>query len=109
MSGSSPDNANAVNLTSTTTAPTQSVPSHPSDGIGDPFNHVGDGIFLQTNTAQGLAGICVWVALFLTCQQVSSNIFLTSKKKTHYLQYVANHSMSTVWQLNLVLFSVFKN
>lgn len=95
MSGSSPDNANAVNLTaSTTTAPTQSVLSHTSDGISDPFNHVGDGIFLQTTTAKSLAAFCVWVALFLTCQQVSSNIFLTSKKKTHYLQYVANHSVS---------------
>ena len=32
--------------------------------------HVGDGIFLQTKTAQGLAGFFVWVALFITCQQV---------------------------------------
>lgn len=75
MSGSHP-----VNLTSTTTiSPPQShlmqststVSPHSSKGIDDPFNHVGDGIFLQTNTAQYLAGICVWVALFLTCQQVS--------------------------------------
>lgn len=36
----------------------------------DPLSHVGDGIFLQTKTAQGLAGAFVWVALFLTCQQV---------------------------------------
>lgn len=27
-------------------------------------------IFLQTRTAQGIAGIFVWLALFLTCQQV---------------------------------------
>lgn len=27
-------------------------------------------IFLQTHAAQGIAGIFVWVALFLTCQQV---------------------------------------
>lgn len=36
----------------------------------DPLSHVGDGIFLQTKTAQGIAGAFVWVALFLTCQQV---------------------------------------
>lgn len=37
----------------------------------DPLiSHVGDGIFLQTKTAQGLAGIFVWIALFITCQQV---------------------------------------
>lgn len=36
----------------------------------DPLSHVGDGVFLQTKTAQGIAGIFVWVALFITCQQV---------------------------------------
>lgn len=36
----------------------------------DPLAHVGDGIFLQTKTCQGLAGIAVWVALFITCQQI---------------------------------------
>lgn len=79
MSGSSPDVLNST-LTSPTTAPTQSNPmasvttelSHSAAlAIADPLSHVGDGIFLQTKTAQGLAGICVWVALFLTCQQVS--------------------------------------
>lgn len=35
-----------------------------------PLRHVGDGIFLQTKTAQGIAGAFVWMALFLTCQQV---------------------------------------
>lgn len=40
------------------------------------ISHVGDGIFLQTKTAQGIAGAFVWVALFLTCQQVSTeNLF----------------------------------
>lgn len=34
------------------------------------LSHVGDGIFLQTKTCQGLAGIAVWVALFITCQQI---------------------------------------
>ena len=38
--------------------------------IMDPLSHVGDGIFLQTKTAQGIAGVFVWVALFITCQQV---------------------------------------
>lgn len=31
----------------------------------------GTPIFLQTRAAQGIAGVFVWVALFLTCQQVS--------------------------------------
>lgn len=31
-------------------------------------------IFLQTRAAQGIAGAFVWVALFLTCQQVFCNI-----------------------------------
>lgn len=42
----------------------------------DPLSHVGDGIFLQTKTAQVLAGVCVWVALFLSCQQVNSRFVL---------------------------------
>lgn len=40
----------------------------------DPLSHVGDGIFLQTKTAQGLAGAFVWVALFLTCQQIYQHL-----------------------------------
>lgn len=36
----------------------------------DPLSHVGDGIFLQTITCKGLAGIAVWVSLFITCQQI---------------------------------------
>lgn len=39
----------------------------------DPLLHVGDGIFLQTKTAQVLAGVFVWAALFVTCQQVSGH------------------------------------
>lgn len=42
----------------------------------DPLSHVGDGIFLQTKTAQGIAGAFVWVALFLTCQQVCLFYFI---------------------------------
>jgi hypothetical protein len=34
------------------------------------LSHVGDGIFLQTKTCQFTAGIAVWVALFITCQQI---------------------------------------
>lgn len=45
----------------------------------DPIiNHVGDGIFLQAKTAQIFAGICVWMALFITCQQVSLRLLLAS-------------------------------
>lgn len=42
----------------------------------DPLSHVGDGIFLQTKTAQGLAGIFVWAALFITCQQVGGGLLI---------------------------------
>ncbi|XP_046822961.1 transmembrane protein 184B isoform X1 [Vespa crabro] len=31
-------------------------------------------IFLQTRTAQGIAGIFVWLALFLTCQQIYQHL-----------------------------------
>lgn len=48
----------------------QPTPQQMSSAPMDPLSHVGDGIFLQTKTAQGLAGIFVWVALFITCQQV---------------------------------------
>lgn len=41
-----------------------------TDMLIDPLAHVGDGIFLQTKTATVIAGICVWVAMFVSCQQV---------------------------------------
>lgn len=44
----------------------------------DPLLHVGDGIFLQTKTAQVLAGVFVWAALFVTCQQVRASINLSN-------------------------------
>lgn len=74
----SPDNVLNTTFTTTATASTQSNSmasvttelSHTAALAIDPLAHVGDGIFLQTKTAQGLAGICVWVALFITCQQV---------------------------------------
>lgn len=34
------------------------------------LSHVGDGIFLNSKTCQVFAGIAVWIALFITCQQV---------------------------------------
>jgi hypothetical protein len=37
-------------------------------------------IFLETKAAQGIAGAFVWVALFLTCQQVSYNLFTSVRK-----------------------------
>ncbi|XP_068143227.1 transmembrane protein 184B isoform X1 [Drosophila tropicalis] len=40
----------------------------------EPLLHVGDGIFLQTKTAQILAGVCVWAALFITCQQIYQHL-----------------------------------
>ncbi|XP_034111723.1 transmembrane protein 184B isoform X1 [Drosophila albomicans] len=40
----------------------------------DPLLHVGDGIFLQTKTAQVLAGVFVWAALFVTCQQIYQHL-----------------------------------
>lgn len=79
MSASSLDNVLSSTVTTTTTVSTQSNAmasvttelSHTAAlAIADPLSHVGDGIFLQTKTAKGLAGICVWVALFITCQQV---------------------------------------
>ena len=71
MSGSSPEDL--FNGTSSTTrAPIFVVRTEASSAAlaMDPLSHVGDGIFLQTKTAQGIAGAFVWVALFLTCQQV---------------------------------------
>lgn len=46
---------------------------HSTGHLVDPLtlSHVGDGIFLQSKTAQIMAGAFVWMALFITCQQVS--------------------------------------
>ncbi|XP_013111133.1 transmembrane protein 184B isoform X1 [Stomoxys calcitrans] len=52
----------------------QPAPQQISSAPMDPLSHVGDGIFLQTKTAQGLAGIFVWVALFITCQQIYQHL-----------------------------------
>lgn len=55
-----------------TTTVAAAVPSAAAATMAlDPLSHVGDGIFLQTKTAQGIALTFVLVALFLACQQVS--------------------------------------
>lgn len=74
-------NAASTNLNATTPATimnsvTTEISSAAALAIADPLSHVGDGIFLQTKTAQGIAGACVWVALFLTCQQVCTILLL---------------------------------
>lgn len=61
--------ATATNKTSAMSSVSTEISSAAAMAI-DPLSHVGDGIFLQTKTAQVLAGVCVWVALFLSCQQV---------------------------------------
>lgn len=82
MSGSNPENILNSTVSSISSSTISTVPSNLMASVTanitraaamaiDPLSHVGDGIFLQTKTAQGLAGICVWVALFLTCQQVN--------------------------------------
>lgn len=93
MSGPSPDALNSTSTTTTTTVPTQSMASVTTElshsaalAISDPLSHVGDGIFLSSKTAQGLAGICVWVALFLTCQQVRTYNFINSKIKVEKIK-----------------------
>lgn len=72
-------NASGGNATTTTPGPTTVKPNpnyivqekdNSMSNSLDPLLHVGDGIFLQTKTAQVLAGVCVWAALFITCQQV---------------------------------------
>lgn len=106
MSGSSPDNvinstasttitaAIISTTTFSTTVPTQSnlmasvttEQTHRGALDIDPLRlHAADGIFLQTKTAQGLAGICVWVALFITCQQVREFQFFR-KIATFYIR-----------------------
>lgn len=77
-------NASGGNATSTTATITTTsgkpnfvvVKNAPMNTPLEPLLHVGDGIFLQTKTAQVLAGVCVWAALFITCQQVSTYYLL---------------------------------
>lgn len=68
-------------------------------GAMDPLSHVGDGIFLQTKTAQGIAGAFVWVALFLTCQQVSS-ISIIFLKIFFYFIFKSIYSLNVIEKKN---------
>ena len=47
----------------------------PTTAVGDisPTSAEAAPIFLETKAAQGIAGAFVWVALFVTCQQVCYN------------------------------------
>lgn len=49
------------------------------------ISHVGDGIFLQSKTAKILAGAFVWMALFITCQQVRKTITVLCNSYKHLL------------------------
>lgn len=64
--------AAVLNATTQTPPPpfmVMATDSHTNLAMGE-LSHVGDGIFLQSKTALGIAGAFVCVALFLTCQQV---------------------------------------
>ncbi|KMY96871.1 transmembrane protein 184B isoform X1 [Drosophila simulans] len=76
-------NASSGNATATTAGSLEAtgkpnyvvqVKNTPMSTPLDPLLHVGDGIFLQTKTAQVLAGVCVWAALFITCQQIYQHL-----------------------------------
>lgn len=102
MSGVGPNNvpsSTASPLTPTTNFPTvmSTVASNIAQGI-DPLSHVGDGIFLQTKTAKGLSFICVFFALFITCQQVILFILFPFQLHHHSLCvsnlfYILNYKM----------------
>lgn len=64
--------ADAINKTSTNlTLRDHSTMSHTESPLSPQvLLHVGDGIFLQTKMCQVTAGIAVWVALFIACQQI---------------------------------------
>ncbi|XP_058465929.1 transmembrane protein 184B isoform X1 [Malaya genurostris] len=68
----------AVDLVNGTVSSKPNIIIHATESAAlatDPLiSHVGDGIFLQTKTAQGLAGIFVWIALFITCQQIYQHL-----------------------------------
>ncbi|XP_067647049.1 transmembrane protein 184B isoform X1 [Eurosta solidaginis] len=71
--GTAAATASTMTESSTTLKPNFVVEAKPMAPI-DPLSHVGDGIFLQTKTAQGLATIFVWAALFITCQQIYQHL-----------------------------------
>ncbi|XP_055632142.1 transmembrane protein 184B isoform X1 [Toxorhynchites rutilus septentrionalis] len=69
-----------VDLVNETSSPKTNIVIHVTESppaalaIDPLISHVGDGIFLQTKTAQGLAGIFVWIALFIACQQIYQHL-----------------------------------
>lgn len=75
--------------TSTTTTTISSVANLVTSSVGaamvtdNVHSAPSEPIFLQTKLAQGVAGVFVWAALFVTCTQVSclSQIF-TGERKT---------------------------
>lgn len=107
MSGNAPEST--LNLTSTTASTLMaSVTTELSSAAAlaiDPLSHVGDGIFLQTKTAQGIAGACVWVALFLTCQQVRfshCSSYLTWKAR-HVLFFLPTYCRGKILEKQFVV------
>lgn len=64
------DAGSAVSKIATTQSPGLNTMTTEISSLADPLSHVGDGIFLQTRTATVIAGVCVWVAMFVSCQQV---------------------------------------
>lgn len=57
--------ASALTGSNASTSGSTVLPAHPIA-----VHALGDGLFLQTKTAQGIAGVFVGLALFLTCSQV---------------------------------------
>ncbi|XP_046423588.1 transmembrane protein 184B isoform X1 [Neodiprion pinetum] len=60
-------------LASTVSGAINDTMSRAADPSSDP-NLTGTPIFLQTKAAQGIAGVFVWAALFLTCQQIYQHL-----------------------------------
>lgn len=60
-------------------------------------------IFLQSKTAQVIAGTCVWIALFLTCQQVRFYKIIFSMQVSSLLLI----TFSLIQKLVLLLFKLF--
>lgn len=46
---------------------------------------VDDSLFLQNKLAQGVAGVFVWAALFLTCQQVYAFLHIVLASNTFFI------------------------
>ncbi|XP_012274709.1 transmembrane protein 184B isoform X1 [Orussus abietinus] len=72
------DSSAAARVSSPVTSVTENATAMTVTGIVDLVSKVdakeATPIFLQTRTAQGIAGAFVWVALFLTCQQIYQHL-----------------------------------